>query len=69
MGNYLNPDNSLYSEERYKPYYVDKSLLIPAIEKIKHDENKYISVAKPRRFGKSTDAYMLIAYYSKGCDS
>ena len=23
----------------------------------------------PRRFGKSTDANMLVAYYSKGCDS
>ncbi|MCB6707581.1 AAA family ATPase, partial [[Clostridium] saccharogumia] len=29
----------------------------------------YICVSRPRRFGKSTDANMLVAYYSKGCDS
>ena len=26
-------------------------------------------MSRPRRFGKSTDANMLVAYYSKGCDS
>jgi hypothetical protein len=30
---------------------------------------KYICVSRPRRFGKSTDVDMLVAYYSKGCDS
>ena len=30
---------------------------------------KYICISRPRRFGKSTDANMLVAYYSKGCDS
>ena len=30
---------------------------------------QYVSVSRPRRFGKSTDANMLVAYYSKGCDS
>ena len=31
-------------------------------------DNK-LCVSRPRRFGKSTDANMLVAYYSKGCDS
>ncbi|MCD7950523.1 MAG: ATP-binding protein [Erysipelotrichaceae bacterium] len=69
MGNYLNPDNALYNKERNRRLYVDKSLLIPLIEDIALNDNHFICVAKPRRFGKSTDAYMLIAYYSKGCDS
>lgn len=30
---------------------------------------KYVSVSRPRRFGKSMAADMLVAYYSKGCDS
>ena len=30
---------------------------------------KYISMSRPRRFGKSVTADMLTAYYSRGCDS
>ncbi|MBQ9057655.1 MAG: AAA family ATPase [Atopobiaceae bacterium] len=29
----------------------------------------FTCVSRPRRFGKSVDADMLVAYYSKGCDS
>ena len=47
----------------------DRSLLIQHIEYLRNKINKYICVSRPRRFGKSTDANMLVAYYSKGCDS
>ncbi|MCD7892424.1 MAG: AAA family ATPase [Erysipelotrichaceae bacterium] len=69
MRRYFNPDNMDFSIIRKNQNYVDKSLLIPTIEDIAKKDNHFICVAKPRRFGKSTDAYMLIAYYSKGCDS
>ena len=49
--------------------FVDKSLLIDYTNKILNTKNKSICVSRPRRFGKSTDADMLVAYYSKGRDS
>ena len=69
MGIYLNPNNQNFYEAVNKEIYVDKSLLIEKIEYLKEKVNKYICVSRPRRFGKSTDANMLVAYYSKGCDS
>ena len=69
MGIYLNPTNQNFYEAVNKEIYVDKSLLIQHIEYLRNKVNKYICVSRPRRFGKSTDANMLVAYYSKGCDS
>ncbi|MCD7950151.1 MAG: AAA family ATPase [Erysipelotrichaceae bacterium] len=60
MGIYFNPSNILFREERYKEFYVDKSMLISAVENIVKKENKYISFSRPRRFGKNTDAYMFV---------
>ena len=69
MGIYFNPSNQNFYEAANKEIYVDKSLLIEHIEYLRTKVNKYICVSRPRRFGKSTDANMLVAYYSKGCDS
>ncbi|MEI3327384.1 MAG: AAA family ATPase [Thomasclavelia sp.] len=69
MGIYLNPNNQNFYEAVNKEIYVDKSLLIERVEYLRKKINKYICVSRPRRFGKSTDANMLVAYYSKGCDS
>ena len=69
MGIYLNPTNQNFYEAVNKEIYVDKSLLIERIEHLKEKVNKYLCISRPRRFGKSTDANMLVAYYSKGCDS
>ena len=69
MGIYLNPDNSQFQEAVNKKIYVDKTLLIEKINTYRVEVNKYICMSRPRRFGKSTDANMLVAYYSKGCDS
>ena len=69
MGIYLNPTNQNFYEAVNKEIYVDKSLLIQHIEYLRNKVNKYICVSRPRRFGKSTDANMLVAYYSMGCDS
>ena len=69
MGIYLNPTNQNFYEAVNKEIYVDKSLLIERIEHLKEKVNKYLCISRPRRFGKITDANMLVAYYSKGCDS
>ena len=69
MGIYLNPQNTLFQNMKNSEIYVDHSLMIENINKIINTENNKLCVSRPRRFGKSTDANMLVAYYSKGCDS
>lgn len=69
MGIYLNPDNANFQEALNSEIYVDKSRLIQCTNKVLKTKQKYISVSRPRRFGKSMAADMLTAYYSRGCDS
>lgn len=69
LGIYLNPGNGEFKNTINKMIYVDKSLLIEKISTYSKAINQYICISRPRRFGKSTDANMLVAYYSKGCDS
>lgn len=71
MSYYLNTTTPiiLFEETINSEIYVDKSLLIERIsEKIKTG-NKYICITRPRRFGKTINANMLGAYYTKGFDS
>lgn len=49
--------------------YVDKSLLIEAVSSKIRTGNSYICITRPRRFGKTINANMLGAYYTKGYDS
>ena len=69
MGIYLNPENNLFQRMYNSDIYIDHSLLIEETNKVINKDNNKLCVSRPRRFGKSTDANMLVAYYSKGCDS
>ena len=69
MGIYLNPGKMSFLQATKNPIYVDKSLLIEYTNSLMGINDCKICVSRPRRFGKSTDANMLVAYYSKGCDS
>ena len=70
MGIYLNPDNSsFYNAVNHSHFYVDKTLLIGFTNSVLFGEQRNICVSRPRRFGKSMAADMLVAYYSRGCDS
>ena len=70
MGIYLNPGNDLFaSTVRHSKIYVDKTMMIEYINGCLYGEQKEICVSRPRRFGKSIAENMLVAYYSKGCDS
>lgn len=44
-------------------------MLISEMNQNLNTEHQNICVSRPRRFGKSMTANMLVAYYSKGCDS
>ena len=69
MGIYLNPDGREFQLAINSKIYVDKSMLISFTNELLNTENRFISVSRPRRFGKSMAANMLVAYYSRGCDS
>ena len=69
MGLYMNPGNDLFRKSLNSKIYVDKSMLISHMNDILDTKNCYACVSRPRRFGKSTDAEMLAAYYDISCDS
>ncbi len=68
MGTYVNPGNDAF-REIVASDFVDKSLMISAINKTLGTRKKETVFTRPRRFGKTTAANMLAAYYSYGCDS
>ena len=69
MGIYVNPGNTAFREAVNSMIYVDKTELIVYTNSVLNTMQKNICVSRPRRFGKSMAADMLVAYYSKGCDS
>ena len=69
MGTYLNPNNAAFRESLQSKIYVDKSELIACTNEVLNTNQKFMCVSRPRRFGKTMAADMLVSYYSKGCDS
>ena len=71
LGLYLNSDRSLKNyEELYRSdYFVDKSLIIEHLNRLIGKRSKYICITRPRRFGKTSVADMIAAYYSKAVDA
>lgn len=69
MGSYLNPGNEKFVQCINSEIYIDKTGLIKYCGQVMNSLQKYICMSRPRRFGKSVAADMLVAYYSRGCDS
>lgn len=69
MGIYLNPGNAAFKEALCSEIYVDKTGLIKYTNSVLGTKQKNICVSRPRRFGKSMAAEMLLAYYCCGVDS
>ncbi len=69
MGLYVNPGNAAFRRVLNSELYVDKTDLITVTNSKVDTMNCYMCVSRPRRFGKSMAADMLVAYYSRGCDS
>lgn len=68
MGTYVNPENDGFAQI-LRGEYVDKTGLIGLVNDALGTPDNLIAVTRPRRFGKSYAAQMLVAYYSCGCDS
>ena len=69
MGRYFNVGNERFREAVNSSVYIDKTGMIYDANKLLCTNQKYLCVSRPRRFGKSITASMLVAYYSRGCDS
>ena len=66
MGMYLNPGKQRFQIAINSEIYVDKTEMISYVNSVVCTDQKYVSVSRPRRFGKSIAANMLCAYYGKG---
>lgn len=62
MGIYVNPGNHAFRESLNSMIYVDKSKLIAYTNRVLNTKQKNLCVSRPRRFGKSMAADMLVAY-------
>lgn len=69
MGIYLNPGNDLFAQALNSEIYIDKSMLIKLTNERLNSNDRHLCISRPRRFGKSMAANMLVAYYSRHCDS
>lgn len=69
--NYLNTNilQRLYQDVLNDRIFVDKSMLIHKVSETMNTKSKYICITRPRRFGKTVNAAMLWAYYTKGYDT
>ena len=69
MGTYLNPGAAAFVEALNSEIFVDKTPMIQQLNAAVKTKQKYVSVSRPRRFGKTMAADMICAYYGRGADS
>ena len=69
MGIYVNPNNDGLKQSLNSKIYVDKSGMIEVTNSLLDTRQNCMCISRPRRFGKFMNIDLLIAYYSKGCDS
>lgn len=51
------------------PYFVDKTLLLEELIPLLCQEQRFVCITRPRRFGKTVMANMIGAFFQKGADS
>ena len=69
MGIYLNPGKAAYQIAHNSEIFIDKSEMISYLNSLVNTSQRYVSVSRPRRFGKTMAADMLCAYYGREADS
>lgn len=65
MGTYLNPGYKRFEFACNSEIFVDKTEMIVYLNTVINTNQRYVSVSRPRRFGKSMAVDMLCAYYEK----
>lgn len=69
MGTYLNPGKAAFEEAVNSEIFVDKTEMIAFLNSVVKTKQKYVSVSRPRRFGKTMAADMICAYYGREAGS
>jgi len=69
MGTYLNPGKQSYQMAVNSEIFVDKTDMIQYLNTAINTQQRYVSVSRPRRFGKTMAADMICAYYDREADS
>ena len=65
MGQYLNPGSQRYQMTVDSEIFVDKTEMIWYLNSIINTQQRFVSVSRPRGFGKSIAADMVCAYYDR----
>ena len=65
MGVYLNPGCYSFEEALNSDIYMDKTEMLLYLNSVIKTNQKYLSVSRPRWFGKSMAANMICVYYGK----
>ncbi|SFL03148.1 Predicted AAA-ATPase [Lachnospiraceae bacterium KH1T2] len=68
MGIYVNPGKKNYQMAVNSEIFVDKSEMIYFLNSLVNTTQRYVSVSRPRRFGKTLVADMICAYYDREDD-
>ena len=69
MGVYLNPGKTAFEEAVNSEIFIDKTEMIRYLNSVLKTKQKYVSVSRPRRFGKTMAADMICAYYDREAES
>ena len=69
MGTYLNPGRQSFQMAVNSEIFVDKTAMIWYLNSVVNTQQRFVSVSRPRRFGKTMAADMICAYYDREADS
>ncbi len=69
MGTYLNPGRRGFEMAVNSAIFVDKTEMIAYLNSLVNTNQRYVSVSRPRRFGKTMAADMVCAYYGRTADA
>ena len=69
MGTYLNPGNMSYQMAINSEIFIDKTEMLRYLNAVVNTQQRFVSVSRPRRFGKTIAADMICAYYDGSADS
>ena len=69
MGFYVNPSEEMLRISVNSRIYVDKSMILHELNQLLNTEERFVCVARPRRFGKTMAGNMIAAYYGKMANS
>ena len=69
MGTYLNPGKQSFQMAVNSEIFVDKTEMIRFLNSVVNTQQRFVSVSRPRRFGKTMAADMICAYYDREAES